>query len=303
MSNSTIGNLENDLESFMDKDVKESSNPKNIKKKLKLVCLILTMILIVLLIISFITFFQIFKSSYFSHIRLVDHNKNSNNFLFRGGKIVNDNGVFTYSELKLMLQLQAMRKNIKLQDDFYLIDICLLNEGDPVVDVEREFFEKNPHLGEFIWYPILGLSENNISDVYNNRTNNNIMIDQPRDFPDDEIELVAKSWLDWGNFDDLPNRLENVHHLLNNLKKDKPVVIYVHCRCGCDRTGEFFASYYMKYQQKTYTEAMKYDLTIHDRYIVYENQLMTQWYCEYLFYTDQYPQSEINDCGNCEDFR
>ena len=94
--------------------------------------------------------------------------------------------------------------------------------------------------------------------------------------------------------DSLEARLGEVHHLLEEVQYDKPLVLYghwyvahqIHCaldvlssvlwghsHCGCDRTGEFFGSYYMRYQNRTFTQAMALDYHVPDNYIKYQYQL------------------------------
>lgn len=64
------------------------------------------------------------------------------------------------------------------------------------------------------------------------------------------------------------------------------MVIYFHCECGCDRTGEIGGSYAMKYMNMTYAEAYHWDESIAGRWIIPNHNWAMEWYCEYLHYVE-----------------
>ena len=61
-----------------------------------------------------------------------------------------------------------------------------------------------------------------------------------------------------------------------------PVIIYAHCEAGCDRTGEFIASYLMQYKNFTMAEAWESDVVSCGREPVTLSMWAMEWYCEYL---------------------
>lgn len=83
--------------------------------------------------------------------------------------------------------------------------------------------------------------------------------------------------------DDLPYLFGQVRRLLLDTSST-PVVIFAHCTCGCDRTGEFSAAYAMQYLGATLTEARNTNVQLIKREMFYTNQYATSWYCFYLKY-------------------
>jgi len=167
---------------------------------------------------------------------------------------------------------------------------------------EKLWWESHSQLGEVIEFPIGGMraptmqagcQANNISRCANS-TN------QPSNLSQLDLKTMATTFPNWGDADALNARLATVHSALHTAAS-KPRVMFFHCSCGCDRTGEFYASYAMRYLNKTFTEAMTFDVKLIGRQISYANMVMSQWYCEYLAASDQYGHD--SDCGNCEPFR
>lgn len=68
----------------------------------------------------------------------------------------------------------------------------------------------------------------------------------------------------------------------------KSAIIYGHCDCGCDRTGQLFGSYAMRWQNKTWDEANKMNTVIATRPMECENYRNMQWYCLYLKHVRNY---------------
>ena len=85
--------------------------------------------------------------------------------------------------------------------------------------------------------------------------------------------------------DDLPKRLADLRGWLEK-KPDDPeatMIVYAHCEAGCDRTGEFIASYLMQYKGMTIQEAWDRDTSDCGRDPVHFSEFAIDWYCEYLF--------------------
>jgi len=63
----------------------------------------------------------------------------------------------------------------------------------------------------------------------------------------------------------------------------RPVVLYVHCTAGCDRTGEVIGSYRMKYQTE-YDVVEMYGLDVAEcgRPPNYWSTTALEWFCLYM---------------------
>lgn len=77
--------------------------------------------------------------------------------------------------------------------------------------------------------------------------------------------------------DDLPGYIPTINQYLylksippisisilnaHTFKGDLPTVIYLHCECGCDRTGEIGGAYALRYLNKSYSEVVAWDTSI-----------------------------------------
>jgi hypothetical protein len=104
---------------------------------------------------------------------------------------------------------------------------------------EFSFFQSNPQLGQvFSWTSKgTGLSPLDLASS------------SDRDY----LAMNLDSWLS----DPLVWRADKLRTWLENpseLGITGPVVIYVHCYGGCDRTGELIGSYAMRYMNKSWEE-------------------------------------------------
>jgi len=199
------------------------------------------------------------------------------NFLFRGNEPkttdANGNDIFAYDLLVTYLKNTTIyQANFELPASFYIIDIKLVYDTDPTpdgdIDLEVSFFAANPNLGEEITHQVLG------------------DIDDPSFWPDFIVDDLAESLASWQD-DDLPDYIPSINALLNT-PNDQPTVIYFHCECGCDRTGEIGASYAMKYRNYTYPQAIQWDEDIAGRIILPNHQFAVHWYCYYLLLVEGY---------------
>lgn len=208
-------------------------------------------------------------------VSLMDYNATAQTYLFRGNVPVADNKTFQYNELKAIFLKKALEKNITLDDDFYLIDISLLDRIDEItkrpLHTEETFFKSNPELGEVInWAPIIG----------NELTNPKKLNEKRRK------ELVESG--DWDH-DHFRYRVDKMHEMLGGSNRTKPVVIYLHCIAGVDRTGEMSGGYYMKYLNWTYVETLTFDYAVDNRPICKQQENALDFYCWDLFYKNGYP--------------
>jgi len=193
-----------------------------------------------------------------------------NNYLFRGNEpkiSVNDSDVFAYELLGTYMANATRQAGFTLPSSYYLIDIkYVYSTIDPFeeadIKLETAFFKANPMLGEFSTHVILG----DVTD--------------PSLLPKATANAKAATLPTWQD-DDLPNYIPSIYKLLYT-PRTQPTVIYFHCECGCDRTGEIGASYALKYLNMTYPQALGWDEKIAGRLILPNHQFAIDWYCFYL---------------------
>ena len=96
----------------------------------------------------------------YTRVHLVDHNVETNNFLFRGNMPVANHTVFQYDQLLSYLKKRAAEAGVDFPSNFQLVDISLNNLFDKDLKVEKAFWSNpdNKKLGRFINWP-LGLLE------------------------------------------------------------------------------------------------------------------------------------------------
>jgi|GEM_PF-4202973 len=177
----------------------------------------------------------------------------NNNFLFRGSDPVLRSSGFAYEQLVDLMKTDAKRKGVTLPDDFYLIDVNLLFFEKADILVERQYFDQYPERGEFVNYPVFGhIGGNKFERTIHIADKGTQFIRHflsypifgvlERIFKDVEKAEQALTDLD----------IKAVHGLRGLLtqKRDKPIVVYVHCVGGCDRTGEIVGAYRMQYMRE-----------------------------------------------------
>jgi len=191
------------------------------KKKLKKWS-IFAFFLIIFLIILFFLLQKKPKEFSANRVNLIDNF--GNNYLFRGSnpfKNIYGEPEFSYPQIKLAINQNLKSQNIAELQDFYLIVISLLN-GDHYFEIqkERDFFKKYPNFGKI------------------------------ESFSEISPSLLAMPFYEYKIANDIT---KNYHSQLTKLlthinqilktKSNKPVVIYVHCNAGRDRTGVISATY------------------------------------------------------------
>eukprot|EP01095_Lingulamoeba_sp_RSL-Kostka_P005492 TRINITY_DN16828_c0_g1_i1.p1 TRINITY_DN16828_c0_g1~~TRINITY_DN16828_c0_g1_i1.p1 ORF type:complete len:280 (-),score=49.44 TRINITY_DN16828_c0_g1_i1:59-898(-) len=217
------------------------------------------------------------------HCRLIDRSmelQNSTyNYIFRGNEPRSSNGDFAYSEL-----YSTFHKIVpSLPENIYIIDVDLLNiynfEDEKT---EKTFFKKNPKLGRYISYPIYG----------------NALI--PEWFEEAKLTKLSIDLDNWSH-DKIPSFVPYLHKLLNTYNEtinqnNTSIVLYIHCNAGMDRTGEVSGSYYIRYLNATFTEALYYDEhDVEQRQIAKLSRNGFQWYCYYLLNTE----NNLKNVNNC----
>jgi len=206
-----------------------------------------------------------------ARVHFIDHNSTTNNFLFRAGLPLNATG-FAYDEmLQLFTAVAKQQANLTVPQDALMVVICLLSFEVDQIHNESVFFEENPNLGSFLLWPILGA----ILDP-------DIVSEQKR------VEYALD--LSKVMLDDLPAKLSALRTALST-PLQKPVLYFVHCDEGMDRTGEVSGAYYMTYQNMSFGAAMILDDHINtdlNRSITCFAEWAFEWYCLHQLYTKQY---------------
>jgi len=193
-----------------------------------------------------------------------------NNYLFRGNEpkmLENGADVFAYDLLTSYMANASALAGVQLPKEYFLIDIKFVYDiYDPFetadIKLETDFFASNPKVGRFNVTVILG------------------DLEDPSLLPIDKVDAMAKTLPEWQH-DDLPAYIPYLHQMLNT-PQNVSTVIYIHCECGCDRTGEIGASYAIKYLNMTYSQALLWDEKIAGRLILPNHQWAIDWYCFYL---------------------
>jgi hypothetical protein len=240
------------------------------------------------------------------HVRLVEHDARSSNLLYRSGQPLNDTtGAFAYEELIAAFRFRAEVAGIPFPTTFRLIDLSYIYSWVPSqaakLQAEIDFYDANPSTGELIVQPIFGINSTAMQSACETLaldcTAAQLSSRQPRDF-----SVVNRSSLSRGfhvlDQDDTFARLKHVRALLTT-PSETPLVIFGHCECGCDRTGQFFGAYNMLFHGQAFTDVMLFTNGLEWGAQTYENQVALQWFCEKLVFDGVYRHKY--DCDQCLD--
>ncbi len=177
------------------------------------------------------------------------------NFLFRGERPLTGDGTtsasFNLDGLKIAIADQAAQAGVVLPSSYTLVIISLLwmdDIQDPTqaakergfLFAEFSFFQSNPQWGQTHSWTSKGTSLSPLDPALSSAD---------RDY----LAMNLDSWL----IDPLVLRVSTLRSWLENpspLGITEPVVFYVHCYGGCDRTGELIGSYEMRYMNKSWEE-------------------------------------------------
>ncbi|WP_066015862.1 dual specificity protein phosphatase family protein [Endozoicomonas atrinae] len=196
-------------------------------------------------------------------VHLVAYNEQTGNYLFRGNMPLNSE-TFAYDELLGIMNVRSQEElGALLPESVKIIDVSLVNSIEKSekrhLEKERSFFAQNPELGEVINRPIYGIP---ISVKHTHRK---------------WRKHFSKKW----GKDKLESLINNLSTWLNK-NQDIPVIIYVHCEAGFDRTGEVIAAYQLRFQGKSYHEAYQNAVEVAGRNISSFSKHGLQWYAYYL---------------------
>lgn len=203
-------------------------------------------------------------------VHLVAFNEKTGNYLFRGNMPLNSE-TFAYDELLGVINSHTLEKlGTSLPETVRIIDVSLVNSIEKSekkhLEKERSFFSQNPDLGEVINRPIYGIP---ISVKHTHRK---------------WRKHFSKKW----GRDKLDNLVTNLNVWLDK-DEEHPVIIYVHCEAGFDRTGEVIAAYQLRYQGKSYNQGYQNAVEVAGRNISSFSKHGLQWYAYYLREIERLP--------------
>ena len=208
-----------------------------------------------------------------SRVKLVD--SVGQNYFFRGSNpFVEKFGErnFSYHDLKKYINQTLEKEGKKPLQDFYLVDISLLNlDGYFQIKQEQEFFKKYPNLGE-----VKNYSEIAPELLLTPFSNNPIAYKITKNYHEKLTQLLQE----------IRQTLEKEHA--------KPVVIYAHCNAGRDRTGALSASYRMLYQNMDLPQAVNKNIQEVQRSSESLLKSSVSSYCNYL---QKEHKQEKKSCG------
>jgi len=220
------------------------------------------------------------------------------NFLFRGGETLLSN-VFDYAGLKAAIAQAPNLPPRPLPDQYYLVVINLLHSNE-VANIEAgvTFFGDVPNpdgfgqvpnpRGQFHLWDTNGTSDCYFSMDPQKREERVEVLEEW--LPDPLIWRVAtiRRWLEHGG-QSLPTPPPNNY----------PLVIYVHCDGGCDRTGEMIGAYRLRYMAYSWMEMWREQPC--GRPMGCNNYRAVQWYAFWLNKVLNRQITGIGEDGGCSD--
>ena len=228
--------------------------------KLKKILLVFIIVLLTFPII-FLAIQKTPKTLDGSRVKLVDNV--GQNYFFRGSNPFVDKfgeKVFSYHDLKKYINQTLEKEGKNPLQDFYLVDISLLNlDAYFQIKEEQEFFQKYPNLGE-----VKNYSEIAPELLFTPFSSNPIAYKITKNYHEKLTKLLQE--------------------IRQTLEKEsvKPVVIYAHCNAGRDRTGALSASYRMLYQNMDLPQAINKNIEEVQRSSESLLKSSVSSYCNYL---------------------
>eukprot|EP00411_Alexandrium_monilatum_P029825 CAMPEP_0175367364 /NCGR_PEP_ID=MMETSP0095-20121207/19625_1 /TAXON_ID=311494 /ORGANISM="Alexandrium monilatum, Strain CCMP3105" /LENGTH=334 /DNA_ID=CAMNT_0016665421 /DNA_START=37 /DNA_END=1040 /DNA_ORIENTATION=+ len=158
------------------------------------------------------------------------------------------------------------------------VDVTLLGEKEArIVNVEHEGFGSN-----LVSWPLTGVRPDSFSAACDIRGLSCPASMQPAELAPHARQRLAADFVHWDT-DDLDRRVVELRQILEAPGKNgAPRVVFFHCLCGCDRTGELSAAYAMRYRNMSLTQALAENELVAGRHMYYNFQVASHWYCESL---------------------
>jgi hypothetical protein len=184
------------------------------------------------------------------------------NYIFRGSSPFEDkdgNAVFAYEKLTTSINAILVKQGLAPLKDYHLVDYSLLDiDQYYVIQKEADFFTANPELGNHV----------NVSTI------------SPRLLLTPFDSDIASIFVDSYNAS-ITSLVENARALAVK-QTDKPVVVFIHCNAGRDRTGFVVASYRMLLKNMTLKEAVARNVAETGRNSQDFYDTAIESYCRYL---------------------
>lgn len=223
------------------------------------------------------------------HVEYVDSVGQS--FLFRGQAPLTGGSTspvhFNYKGLKRAIANAAAQAGVALPAKYAIVDVSQLWVDDlseaerqpmpqqallerKLANKEYDFFKANPRLGQAHLWPSAGTE---VSPT-----------DAALQACRDALAATRDDWLR----DPLQKRVETIRGWMEDPPQigiTRPMVVYVHCYGGCDRTGQLIGAYRMRYMNMTWEEMEAANAAASQRptppFFV-ENCNALRWYARYL---------------------
>jgi hypothetical protein len=227
----------------------------------------------------------------YGSLRYVDNIES--NFLFRGPEPASigpktGQKVFDYCGLADAIRRAVLPPSVQLPQGFYsdppqyflvVINLLHADETDKIA-AEIDFCQQNPAQACVHLWDTMGTAECYFHTA-----------------PAERGRLVTSldQWLP----DPLIWRAAMLRKWLEPLQQPTPVVIYVHCDGGCDRTAEMIGAYELRYMAKTWTEVAADQPC--GRPLGCDNYRALQWYAFWLNATLGFSITGIGEDGGCFD--
>jgi hypothetical protein len=204
------------------------------------------------------------------------------NFLFRGPvptiKPFNESMTYDWDGLREALE-RAMPPGVPLPLDYMIMDVCLLHatETEELTAI-TSYFDSKPERGSY-----------RLNDTYGTPT-------CYFQTPEPQRQDLLSSFDAW-----LQEKMIDcaiwIRGWLEASPFQFPVIVYVHCDGGCDRTAEIIGAYRLRYMQATW-----HDLTVDQpcgRPLGCDNYRALEWYAFWLNATQGFDLTGIgeNDDG------
>lgn len=207
---------------------------------------------------------------HFDRHRLHMVDKVGPNLLFRGNSpLSKDYSKFDYDSIISEMQKVSCKRGIIFPETFVMLDVSLLDpdvyDDQFCLNIEREYFKQNPNHGMLLNWIVLGETIN--PDNMSNKT---------------EMRNMAKDLNQWSH-DKVPYLVQMLGEYMN-MHNYTPLVIYLHCMAGVDRTGEIAGAYALRYRHANLKSVIKQDTEYNNGHLAPGPHAMNGllWYNEYL---------------------